>query len=87
MVENEWVGRNIAVGDEVVLEVVIPCPRCVMTTLPQGDLPHDSGILRAAAQANNVMIEPLNQNMPSVGVYAKVIRGGDVKQGDPVRLM
>jgi MOSC domain-containing protein len=87
MPENDWVGRHISIGDEVVLEVVIPCPRCVMTTLPQGDLPHDSGILRTAARENNVMISPLNQKMPSVGVYAKVLRGGDVKQGDAVCLM
>src|SRR5207245_301473 len=46
----------------------------VMTTLSQGDLPLDSGILRTAAQQNNVMIAPLGQAMPSVGVYAKVHR-------------
>ncbi len=39
------------------------CPRCVMTTLPQGDLPKDSGILRTAAQ----------HNQASVGVYADVL--------------
>ena len=38
-VENEWVGRTIAIGDEVRLMVTHPCPRCVMTTLPQYDLP------------------------------------------------
>jgi hypothetical protein len=52
--ENEWVGRRILVGDELTLEVLIPCPRCVMTTLSQGDLPLDSGILRTAAQQNTV---------------------------------
>ena len=78
-------GRQIAVGGEVLLKVVIPCPRCVMTTLPQRDLPLDSGILRAAARENTVMIAPLNQKMPSVGVYAKVIRGGNVRPGDTLR--
>jgi hypothetical protein len=85
--ENGWVGRRIEVGNDVVLEVVIPCPRCVMTMLPQGHLPLDSGILRTAARENNVMIGPLNQKMPSVGVYAKVISGGDVRHGDSVRLI
>jgi uncharacterized protein YcbX len=80
--ENDW--TRIGVGAEVVLEVVIPCPRCVMTTLPQRDLPHDSGILRTAARQNNVMIAPLGQAMPSAGVYAKVIRGGEVRPGDAV---
>jgi uncharacterized protein YcbX len=85
--ENDWVGRRILVGDELMLEVLIPCPRCVMTTLSQGDLPLDSGILRTAAQRNTVMIAPLGQAMPSVGVYAKVLTGGVVRRGDQVRVV
>jgi len=85
-VENAWVGNVLAIGDEVRLSVLIPCPRCVMTTLPQGDLPNDPGILRAAAQYNKVMIAPLGQAMPSVGVYASVLRGGVIRCGDPCSL-
>jgi len=84
--ENDWVGRRISIGDELMLEVLIPCPRCVMTTLSQGDLPLDSGILRTVAQRNNVMIAPLGQAMPSVGVYAKVLTSGVLRRGDHVRL-
>ncbi len=47
-----------------------------MTTLSQGDLPRDPGILRAAAQHNQV----------NVGVYASVAQGGTIRRGDPVRL-
>ena len=75
-VENDWIGRTLALGDEVRLSITGPCPRCVMTTLPQGDLPRDSGILRTAAQHNQV----------NVGVYAHVLRGGTIRRGDPVRL-
>ena len=75
-VENDWIGRTLALGDEVRLSITGPCPRCVMTTLPQGDLPRDSGILRTAAQHNQV----------NVGVYAHVVRGGTIRRGDPVRL-
>lgn len=85
--ENDWIGRNIAVGDEVVLEILMPCPRCVMITLPQRGLPLDSGIMRAAARENNAMIAPLNQKLPSAGVYAKVTRGGEVRKGDGLRLI
>jgi len=85
--ENDWVGRHISIGNELTLEVLIPCPRCVMTTLSQSDLPLDSGILRTVAQQNNVMIGPLGQAMPSVGVYAKVLIGGTVRRGDQLRLM
>lgn len=75
-VENDWVGRELALGDGVRLKVVKPCPRCVMTTLPQGDLPKDPGILRAAAQNNGA----------DVGVYASVVASGTVRRGDPVVL-
>jgi len=75
-VENAWIGHVLAIGDEVRLSITGPCPRCVMTTLPQGDLPRDPGILRTAAQHNQV----------NVGVYAAVLRGGTIRRGDPVKL-
>ena len=75
-VENAWIGGTLAIGEAVRLSITGPCPRCVMTTLPQGDLPKDPGILRAAAQHNGV----------NVGVYASVLRGGSVRRGDPVTL-
>jgi uncharacterized protein YcbX len=75
-VENEWVGHTLAVGDVVRLSITGPCIRCVMTTLAQGDLPRDPGILRTAAQHNKV----------SVGVYATVVRGGTIRRGDAVRI-
>ncbi len=74
-VENSWVGQTLAIGDAVRLSITGPCPRCVMTTLPQGDLPKDSGILRTAAQHNRA----------NVGVYASVLEGGRIRRGDAVR--
>jgi MOSC domain-containing protein len=52
-VENDWIGQTLAIGDDVRLQITGPCPRCVMTTLSQGDLPKDPGILRTAAQHNS----------------------------------
>ena len=75
-VENAWIGQTLAIGDALRLSITGPCPRCVMTTLPQGDLPKDTGILRTAAQHNRA----------TVGVYASVLRGGNVRRGDSVRL-
>jgi uncharacterized protein YcbX len=74
-IENSWVGHTLAIGDEVRLNITGPCGRCVMTTLAQGDLPKDPGILRTAAQHNHVQ----------VGVYAAVVRGGTIRRGDSVR--
>jgi uncharacterized protein YcbX len=73
-VENDWIDRTVAIGDQVRLRITGGCPRCVMTTLPQGDLPRDPGILRTAAQ----------HNAANVGVYADVLAGGTIRRGDPV---
>ena len=75
-VEDAWIGQTLAIGDAVRLSITGPCARCVMTTLPQGDLPRDTGILRTAAQHNRA----------NVGVYASVLQGGMVRRGDSVRL-
>jgi uncharacterized protein YcbX len=75
-VENKWVGQNLRIGDELVLTITGDCPRCVMTTLAQGDLPRDSDVLRTAARHNGV----------HVGVYAEVSQPGTMRRGDPVVL-
>ncbi len=75
-VENGWIGHTLALSDAVRLSITGPCPRCVMTTLPQSDLPRDAGILRTAAQHNKA----------NIGVYASVVNGGRVRRGDAVRL-
>jgi MOSC domain-containing protein len=74
--EDAWIGQILAIGDAVRLSITGPCARCVMTTLPQGDLPKDAGILRTAAKHHRA----------NVGVYASVLRGGTVRRGDSVRL-
>jgi uncharacterized protein len=78
-IENLWVGKNLTIGeDNIVLRITGPCTRCVMTTLPQGDLPKDLGILRTTAKYNQV----------SAGVYASVLHGegGTIRRGDLVQL-
>src|SRR6266851_4966250 len=75
-VENDWLTRIVAIGDTVRLKVDLNCARCVMTTLAQRDLPRDPGILRTAAQHNQV----------NVGVYASVLQGGKIQRGDSIRL-
>jgi len=74
--ENDWHDRVLAIGAEVQLKITGPCGRCVMTTLAQGDLPKDPGILKTAVK----------QNQGRVGVYASVLQGGVVRMGDPVHV-
>jgi len=70
--EDAWIGHTIRIGDQLRLSITGPCPRCVMTTLAQADLPKDSSILRTAAQHNSV----------NVGVYASVTHNGKIRRGD-----
>jgi uncharacterized protein YcbX len=85
-VENDWIGKTLIVGDTVRLKVVAPCPRCVMTTLSQGDLPRDPGILRAIAQHTpRLSLETYGVFSANVGVYASVLRGGRIRHGDSFR--
>jgi uncharacterized protein len=77
-IENLWVGKKLTIGeDNIVLRITGPCTRCVMTTLPQGDLPKDLGILRTTAK----------YNQGSAGVYASVLHGegGTIRRGDLVQ--
>jgi uncharacterized protein len=75
-IENLWIGKKLTIGEDIVLKVNGPCTRCVMITLPQGDLPRDLGILRTVARYNQV----------NVGVYASVLQSGTVHRGDLVQL-
>ncbi|MFN2601818.1 MAG: MOSC domain-containing protein [Gemmatimonadaceae bacterium] len=75
--EDGWVGHTVAIGADVKLSITRQCGRCVMTTLAQGDLPKDTGILRTAAEHNRA----------KVGVYAAVVRGGKIRRGDRVGLI
>jgi hypothetical protein len=80
-IENLWVNKKITIScgedNNIVLKVISRCTRCVMITLPQGDLPNDLGILRTVAKYNQV----------TAGVYASVHQGGGIiSRGDPVQI-
>ncbi len=59
-VEAGWLGKELRIG-AAAFKLVANCPRCVMTTLPQEDLPKDPSILRTIVTA-------LGSN---VGIYAE----------------
>ena len=83
--ENGWVGRALGVGDGLRLGVTMLDPRCVMTTLPQDDLPQDAGILRTLTQHNRHQVADLGR-LPCAGVYAVVTTPGTIRVGDRVEL-
>jgi len=75
-VEDDWLGRKLAVGDSVVLEEFAPTLWCVGSTLAQEELPRDRSILRTIARGHQGCL----------GVYGSVASTGLVRVGDPVVL-
>ncbi len=84
-VENEWLGRTLAIGDDVQLGVALPDPRCVMPSLAQEDLPRDPRILKALAQHNR--IDVAGALYPCAGVYAVAESTGTIRKGDRISLV
>ena len=74
-VEQGWIGKTIALGDSVVLRIVEPTERCVMTTFAQAELPADPGVLKRIAREANLQF----------GVYAEILYPGTISRGDAVR--
>ena len=73
--EQGWLGRRFRIGESLVILLTEHCKRCVMTTLPQGDLPFDPTILHTVNQRNGT----------HAGVYGSVVQPGRINIGDPVR--
>jgi len=73
--EAKWVGRPLTIGNAK-LDAVMECPRCIMATRAQGDLPRDASIMRA-------MVAHTAQNL---SIYCNISKPGRVAEGDAVTL-
>ena len=84
-VENEWLGRTLAIGDDVQVGVALPDPRCCMPGLAQEDLPRDPQVLKALARHNRVDVA--GSLFPCAGVYAVAEAAGTIRKGDRTSLV
>jgi uncharacterized protein YcbX len=75
--EHGWAGREVAIGDDVVLRVTEPIPRCVVTTRDPDTGRRDAPVLKALARLRGAKDVRL-------GVWCEVVRPGRVRRGDPV---
>ncbi|GAC1329119.1 MAG: MOSC domain-containing protein [Candidatus Dormibacteria bacterium] len=82
--EAGWRSARIHIGD-CLLEVTMATPRCIMTTLAQGELPADVEPLRRLTQANRVDIG--GNLWACLGSYAKVERPGSINIGQQVSVV
>ncbi len=73
--EFDWEGRQLQIG-ELVLQLEIICPRCVMTTHGFADLSRDPGVMRSLVQGAQ----------GALGIYASIVTPGEVAVGDKVTL-
>lgn len=75
--EEDWAGRRVSLGDEVLIEILYAMPRCVMLDHEQAELPGADGLLRTVTERRD----------GNAGVVAAVLRVGTVRIGDDVRLV
>lgn len=83
--ENDWPGRHLQIGEDLVLKMMIPSPRCVVPSLAQPDVPRSAETLRTVAANNRIEIEGFG-HFNCVGAYASVVKLGTVAVGDRVEL-
>lgn len=74
--EFNWLGRRLRVGDALV-EVITGCPRCIMVTQEDDDLPQDKQIMRTLVR----------ETQHQAGIYANVMMAGEVREGDAIELL
>jgi len=85
--ENDWLERNLRIGNELVLRVIARTPRCAVPTLAHGTFPRNPEALRVLARYNRVGPLGSLDPEPCAGVYAQVLRPGRIRTGDSVRLV
>ncbi|MBN8209700.1 MOSC domain-containing protein [Bacillus sp. NTK071] len=73
-VEKEWVGKFLRIGEEVILEVVKPCERCMIITVDPEDGTKQPGLLKKLVKEQNNLF----------GIYARVKQTGEIATGDRV---
>jgi uncharacterized protein YcbX len=75
--ENDFVGRSLRIGNDVVVAVLKRDTRCMMITLDPDTAAKMPPLLRQVAQCHG----------GTAGVYASVLVEGTVRKGDAIELL
>ncbi len=84
--ENDWIGRHIAIGQQLVLRVIEPTPRCAIPTLAHGPLPTNPKLTQQIGTLNKVAMTGMPP-LACLGAYAVIEQAGVVAPGDVARLI
>ncbi|WP_369809939.1 MOSC domain-containing protein [Gracilibacillus caseinilyticus] len=76
-IEEEWIGRRIKIGQEVDMEFVGHCKRCMIITVDPENAERDPSLHKTV----------IKERKNNFGVYASVIKTGDIHIDDEVHLM
>ncbi len=76
LVEHDWLGKRLLIGQSVMLEITHPTERCPMTNFAQPAIPEDKNIFARIGREADLKF----------GVYAKVILAGEVNSGEKVEI-
>lgn len=77
-IEEAWIGQVLAVGEHLRLRVTMALPRCVMTTMAQGEgVPADNRVLKTVTRERDQCF----------GVLAEVVTPGTIRLGDDARVV
>ncbi|WP_077622608.1 MOSC domain-containing protein [Sediminibacillus massiliensis] len=76
-IEEDWIGRRLKIGSQVELELVGHCKRCMIITVDPDNAERDPSL-------HKTLIKERKNNF---GVYASVIKTGDIRVDDEVHLL
>ncbi|MFD1020736.1 MOSC domain-containing protein [Thalassobacillus hwangdonensis] len=76
-IEDAWFGKTLRIGDEVELQVLRHCERCMIITVDPENAERDPELLKKIVERRN----------NHFGVYAKVLKTGKIHAGDEVDLV
>ena len=77
LVEQNWIGKTLRIGQDVMLEITHPTERCLMTNFAQPAIPEDKSIFACIGREADL----------NFSVYAKVLVGGEVNCGERVGII
>lgn len=76
-VEQTWVGKYLKIGEEVLIQFVKPCERCMIITVDPKTGEKQPELLKKVAKEHKNFF----------GMYARVIQAGNISAKDPVWLL